>query len=103
MLPRTSTTSAQSASAESASRSTPSQHDAAAKPDIVATVTELHETVPNAWLITLDNGQVWRQNVPQRFALKTGQRVTLRGSKWGASYRLSAEALNGFIQVERVR
>jgi hypothetical protein len=50
-------------------------------PDIVATVTELHETVPNAWLITLDNGQVWRQNIPQRFALKPGQRVTLHGTK----------------------
>jgi hypothetical protein len=66
-------------------------------------VTELHETVPNAWLITLDNGQVWRQNPPQRFALKPGQRVTLRATKWGASYRLSADALSGFIQVERVR
>jgi len=72
-------------------------------PDIVATVTELHETVPNAWLITLDNGQVWRQNIPQRFALKPGQRVTLHGTKWGSSFRLSADALNGFIQVERVR
>jgi len=72
-------------------------------PEIVATVTELHETVPNALLITLDNGQVWRQNIPQRFALKPGQRVTLHGTKWGSSFRLSADALNGFIQVERVR
>jgi hypothetical protein len=72
-------------------------------PEIVATVTELRETVPNAWLITLDNGQVWRQSIPQRFALKPGQRVTLHGTKWGASYRLSADALHGFIQVERVR
>jgi hypothetical protein len=80
------------------------QRDAQTNPaEIVATVTELHETVPNAWLITLDNGQVWRQNTPQRFALKTGQRVTLRTTKWGASYRLSADTLNGFIQVERVR
>jgi len=76
---------------------------AQAPPEIVATVTELHETVPNAWLITLDNGQVWRQNTPQRFALKMGQRVTLRTSKWGTSYRLSADTLSGFIQVERVR
>jgi hypothetical protein len=98
-----SSTSAPSASAENAAHNNPSQLDAAAKPEIVATVTELHETVPNAWLITLDNGQVWRQNPPQRFALTAGQRVTLRGTKWGASYRLSAETLNGFIQVERVR
>ena len=97
-------TSAQSASAPSSGHNDAPRRDAEAKPpEIVATVTELHETVPNAWLITLDNGQVWRQSIPQRFALKTGQRVTLRTSKWGASYRLSADTLNGFIQVERVR
>jgi hypothetical protein len=96
--------SAQRASAPSTGHDNAPSRDAEAKPlEIVATVTELHETVPNAWLITLDNGQVWRQNPPQRFALKTGQRVTLRTSKWGVSYRLSADALNGFIQVERVR
>jgi hypothetical protein len=95
--------SAQSASAEQAGHDN-AQHDAKAKPpEIVAAVTELHETVPNAWLITLDNGQVWRQNTAQRFALKVGERVTLRATKWGASYRLSAETLTGFIQVERVR
>jgi hypothetical protein len=95
---------AQTGTSPGAARSNPPQRNAEPKPpEIVATVTELHETVPNAWLITLDNGQVWRQNVPQRFALKTGQQVTLRGSKWGASYRLSADTLGGFIQVEQVR
>jgi hypothetical protein len=96
-------TSAENAPAPKADHKAP-QSDAQTKPpEIVAIVTELHETVPNAWLITLDNGQVWRQSPPQRFALKTGQRVTLRTSKWGVAYRLSADTLNGFIQVERVR
>jgi hypothetical protein len=105
---------ASSASAPPASAKSPSADNAGfrnqsareaqpAVPDIVASVSELHETVPNAWQITLDNGQVWRQTIPQRFALKSGQRVTLRGSKWGSSYRLTADTLNGFIQVERVR
>jgi hypothetical protein len=94
----------QNAPADNAALNKQSQHDAQAAPaEIVATVAELHEIVPNAWLITLDNGQVWRQNIAQRFALKPGQHVTLRGTKWGASYRLSADTLNGFIQVERVR
>jgi hypothetical protein len=75
----------------------------AAAPPIVATVTALKETVPNAYLITLDNGQVWRQDVPQRYPLEAGQRVTLSRTKWGVAYRLSAEGLHGFIQVERVR
>ena len=95
-------TAAQVTSAEDAHSNQPHRDAQGAPPEILATVTELHQTVPNAWLITLDNGQVWRQNIPQRFALKPGQRVTLRGTKWGSSYRLSAEALNGFIQVEQV-
>jgi len=100
------TTSSASASAMGSSTDTagfPQRSSPPPPPEIVATVTELHETVPNALLITLDNGQVWRQNIPQRFALKPGQRVTLHGTKWGSSFRLSADALNGFIQVERVR
>jgi hypothetical protein len=100
------TTSSASASATGSSTDTagfPQRSSPPPPPEIVATVTELHETVPNALLITLDNGQVWRQNIPQRFALKPGQRVTLHGTKWGSSFRLSADALNGFIQVERVR
>ena len=100
------TTSSASASAMGSSTDTagfPQRSSPPLPPEIVATVTELHETVPNALLITLDNGQVWRQNIPQRFALKPGQRVTLHGTKWGSSFRLSADALNGFIQVERVR
>jgi hypothetical protein len=71
--------------------------------ELVATVTELRQTVPNSWLITFDNGEVWKQNFPERYALRTGQRVTLRPTKWGSSYRLSVEELGGFIQVERVR
>ena len=70
--------------------------------EFVATVTALRETVPNAYLITLDNGQVWRQNRPQEYLLQPGQRVTLRATRWGHSYRLSGDSLNGFIQVERV-
>ena len=69
----------------------------------MATITALRETVPNAYLITLDNGQVWLQNHPQEYLLQPGQRVTLRATRWGHSYRLSGDSLNGFIQVERVR
>jgi len=70
---------------------------------IAATVTALKETVPNVYLITLDNGQVWRQNSSQRYPLQPGQRVTLSRTQWGGAYRLNAEGLHGFIQVERVR
>ncbi len=70
---------------------------------IVAKVAELRETVPNAWTITLDNGQVWRQTPPKWFALRPGMEVRLNPTRWGNAYRLSAAELSGFIQVERVR
>jgi hypothetical protein len=97
----TSAAPASSAAPQSANKSA---HDELAEElKIVATVTALKETVPNAYLITLDNGQVWRQNYPQRYPLQLGQRVTLHGTKWGGSYRLSSDEQRGFIQVERVR
>jgi hypothetical protein len=71
-------------------------------PDIFGTIVELRETVPNAYVITLDNGQVWRQTVPDEYALREGMPVRLYYSRWRA-YRLTNERLRGFIQVERVR
>jgi hypothetical protein len=71
--------------------------------DIVGKVTALSKTVPNAWLITLDNGQVWRQTYPEVYPLKPGQRVTLRPSGWGVTFRLTGDGMHGYIQVEKVR
>ena len=71
-------------------------------PDIQARVAEMRETVPNSYLITLDNGQVWRQTVPKAYRLRPGSAVRIYLSRWGA-YRLTDEQLKGFIQVERVR
>ena len=69
--------------------------------EIVATVTELRQTVPNAYLITLDNGQVWRQAHPMPYPLRTGLVVRVRETSFG--YRLTAPELHGQINVERVR
>jgi hypothetical protein len=74
-----------------------------AQSEIVGTVTALSRTVPDAWLITLDNGQVWRQTYPQAYALRPGVRVTLRPSRWGGAFRLTGDGMNGYIQVEKVR
>ena len=41
--------------------------------------------------------------VPQRYPLRVGARVRIYSTGWGEAYRLSAEEVNGFIQVERVR
>jgi hypothetical protein len=71
--------------------------------DIIATVTELRQTVPNSYVITLDNGQVWRQRRPKRYPMRPGQAVKIYPSRWGNSFRLTAADLNGFIEVERIR
>ena len=70
--------------------------------DIEARIAELRETVPNAYLITLDNGQVWRQTVPKAYPLQAGHPVRIYYSRW-RSYRLTNDTLKSFIQVERVR
>lgn len=76
---------------------------AAAASDIVSRVKELHETVPNAWQITLENGQVWRQTVSKHYELRPGAQVRIYSTRWGSASRLSADTINGYIQVERVR
>ena len=76
---------------------------AAAANDTVSRVTELHEVLPNAWQITLENGQVWRQTVSKRYELRPGAQVKIYGTRWGSASRLSADDLKGYIQVERVR
>jgi len=69
--------------------------------EIVATVAGLRERLPNAYDITLDNGQVWRQSPPMAYPLRTGMEVRLRQTKFG--YRLTAPQLRGQIQVDRLR
>lgn len=90
------------AAASGASRSPSVRDEPDEPPDIFARVVELRETVPNAYLITLDNGQVWRQTVPEIYPLREGYPVRIYYSRWRA-YRLTNEQLRGFIQVERVR
>jgi hypothetical protein len=70
---------------------------------LYSSIAELSETVPNSHLITLSNGQVWRQVRPDsRYRMKVGHEVRIYPSRWGKDYRLSVEELRGFIQVERI-
>ena len=61
------------------------------------------ETGPNGWIITLKNGQIWRQSINKRYHLQNGQQVRIYPTIWGESYRLSAEGNGAFIQVKRIR
>lgn len=73
------------------------------QPTIVAKIAELRETVPNSYLITLDNGQVWRQSRSKWHPLRIGQGVRILPTGWGKSFRLFGDGLSGYIQVEQVR
>ena len=70
--------------------------------EVMATVAALRETVPNSYVITLDNGQVWRQTQPLAYPLREGSEVRIYTTgRFG--YRLTNRKLRGFIKVERVR
>jgi hypothetical protein len=70
---------------------------------LVSTVAALHEVLPNQYLITLENGQTWRQMTSERYPLRIGHHVRVYSTRWGDSHRLTAEESKGYIQVERVR
>jgi hypothetical protein len=74
----------------------------ASETQVIATIAALTERLPNQYVVTLDNGQVWRQAVPQQYRLRVGQRVRIYSGRWGSN-RLAVEELGGSIQVDRVR
>lgn len=75
----------------------------AAEDEYHGTITALRERLPNAYVITLDNGQVWTQVQPKRSPLRPGLEVRIYPNKWGSSYRLSGKGTGSFILVRRVR
>jgi hypothetical protein len=89
-------------SGAAAANSTRSNDQAAGADESIGTIVALRETTPDKYLITLDNGQVWRQVATKRYRLQTGMDVRIYPG-WGNSLRLTAVDANGFIQVERAR
>ena len=71
--------------------------------EVVAKISALRETVPNQYVITLDNGQVWRQTRPMAYPLRPGADVRLYSTQWGDSFRLTMPERGGYVQVQRVR
>jgi hypothetical protein len=88
---------------EPARSSTERRNSSESEPvEFVARVAELRETVPNSYLITLDNGQVWRQTRPLAYPLRAGHEVRIY-TQGRFGHRLTNRELRGFIVVERVR
>jgi hypothetical protein len=66
-------------------------------------IEQLKSTPTGRWIVTLASGQVWQQTVTSSYSLRKGMEVRIYPTRWGNSYRLSAQGLKGFIQVERVK
>jgi hypothetical protein len=68
--------------------------------NIVATVTDVQESSTRKVVITLENGQVWRQLDNHRLSLKAGQSVIIRKASLG-SFMLEKESGSRAIRVKR--
>ncbi|HMB72646.1 MAG TPA: hypothetical protein VKQ06_03675 [Gammaproteobacteria bacterium] len=96
-----------SATAESAPAGNVAARRAPVRPEeqevdeIFSTITALREMLPNQWVITLDNGQVWQMNNAKRYPLRVGLDVRLYSTNWGPSYRLTALEHGGFVVVQQ--
>lgn len=76
---------------------------AADEGEYFGTIVAIHERLPNSYVITLDNGQIWEQAEPKRYLLRPGFEVRIYPTRWGEFYRLSAVGSGGHIQVRRVQ
>lgn len=66
-------------------------------------IAALREIQPGRLEITLVSGEVWRQTSSDRYPLRVGHAVEIYPTRFGGYFRLTAPALRGFVQVERVR
>ncbi|HUF73939.1 MAG TPA: hypothetical protein VMR74_13685 [Gammaproteobacteria bacterium] len=67
------------------------------------TIVEMREYMPSAYIIRLDNGQIWEQTEPKRYPLRPGLEVRIYPTRWGTRYRLTGLDSGGHIQVRRVQ
>jgi hypothetical protein len=67
------------------------------------TIVEMREYLPSAYIIRLDNGQIWEQTEPKRYPLRPGLEVRIYPTRWGQRYRLTGVDSGGHIQVRRVQ
>jgi hypothetical protein len=66
-------------------------------------IEELRTTPTGKWIVTLASGQVWQQTVSGTYNLRKGMDVRVYPTRFGTDYRLSAQGLTGFIQVQRIK
>ncbi|AWL13257.1 hypothetical protein HMF8227_02808 [Saliniradius amylolyticus] len=69
---------------------------------IEAVVTKREKGPRGKWLITLDNGQIWKQNDGEYFPFPRNGAVYIEEGAFG-TYYLSAETTNRMIKVKRLQ
>ena len=93
----------QTASETGTPRDAPSPEPETDEREYFGTIVEMRERLPNAYVIRLDNGQIWQQTEPKQYPLRPGLEVRLYPTRWGSRYRLAGVDSGGHIQVRRVR
>jgi hypothetical protein len=78
------------------------REDEEGRAELVDTVASIEQLGPKMMLVTLESGQQWRQMLTKRYPLRVGDEVRIYSTRWGSSYRLSADRLDGYVQVKRV-
>lgn len=76
-----------------------------AEQELHARITELRTAASNRFMVTLDNGQIWRHEDAHRGSyLKVGEAITIRKGTLG-SYRLTQDegSSSNWIRVTRIR
>ena len=72
--------------------------------EFFGTVVELREYKPSAYILRLDNGQIWQQTEPKQYPLRVGLEVRIYPTRWGNNYRLTGLDSGGrHIQVRQVQ
>jgi len=66
-----------------------------------ASVTELQQAAPDKVVISLDNGQVWRQTTSSSLRLRTGDDIEIERGALG-SYLLQKVGSKKTMRVQRV-
>lgn len=67
---------------------------------LYATVSDISFSPRKELIITLDNGQIWRQNGSGQFPLQTGERIYIKRGLLGAFY-LGKDGRNRTLKVVR--
>jgi len=88
-------------SAEETQRSIAESAGDAALDQLEATITGIQEYGRDRVLVSLDNGQRWRQTAASSLRLDEGDSVVIRGASMG-SYKLSKAGGKRTMRVERV-